>query len=126
MPEARAAERGFTLIEVVVALVIAALLVVILANGAAIARKQLGSAEERRQAVFLAENLLEEKAVAPLGAGPKSGTSNGFMWAIDEIQVETDPRGLFALVQLEARISTKDGHILFSARTRKLKALPRT
>jgi len=119
-------ERGFTLVEVLVSLVIAGLLVAILLNGAATAQSRLRAADVRRKAVFVAENLLEEKAVAPFGAEPHDGTRGGFAWAVDEQIVQADPRGLFALVELHARIASPDGRALFEAHTRKLKALPRT
>ena len=56
------AERGFTLVEVLVALVIAALLSAILLGGAATARARLVHAEQQRKALFVARSLLAQAA----------------------------------------------------------------
>ena len=119
-------EQGFTLVEVLVALVMAALLTTLLIDGSATARSRTARAAEMQKAVFLARTLLARAAVAPIGTSPAQGATNGFGWIVREQVILPDPRRLYGLVELEASVSSPKGVSLFAARTRRLKMLPRT
>lgn len=124
--EAKPGARGFTLVEVLVALVIAAMLTAILLGAATTARARLARAEQRRKAVFVARSLLAENAVAAFDREPKSGSTNGLDWTVGQALIRPDPRGKFGLVEIKAAIADGAGHVLLSARTRRLKAVPQS
>lgn len=121
----RQGSAGFTLVEVLVALVVTALLLAIVMNAAVEAKARLKTAAERSAAVVLADALLAERALAPFEPASRSGEQDRLRWTLAERAIETDPRGLFVLSHIEVEIRGERGARLVAAETRKLKAAPR-
>ncbi len=113
------------MVEVLVALVMAALLTVILLDGASIASGRTARAAQEQRAVLLARNLIMHIRAAPFGVSPSQGTINGLAWTAVERVILRDPRGNEALVDIQLVISDGEGRRLFSAETRRLKRMPR-
>jgi prepilin-type N-terminal cleavage/methylation domain-containing protein len=117
------AEAGFTLIEVLVAFVIAALLMTIVMPAALTASEREKSAEEKERAIRLVSQLVRERAAQPYGLEERKGRQNDLVWHTTETVVRNDPRGFLALTRIEAKVNDADGHLLFSAATRRLRRL---
>ncbi len=115
--------EGFTLVEVLVALIVSSLLLAIVLDGASTGRRRAHVAEEKRLAVLLSDSLLTEAAVKPLGDAPAKGTTNHLSWTVDESVIGSDPRGMFALAVLTATISDGRGHRLFAGELRRIKPM---
>jgi prepilin-type N-terminal cleavage/methylation domain-containing protein len=115
------AEHGFTLVEVLVALVMSALLTAILIDGAHLARQRLQRAEMREHAVFLARDIVTRAQVDGLDRGELSGARNGFTWHVEERPLLSDPRGQFVLVGIHVAINDPAGVELLSVDGRRLK-----
>jgi prepilin-type N-terminal cleavage/methylation domain-containing protein len=119
------AERqgGFTLVEVLVALVVSALLLAIIFDGSIGGRQREKLAADRGKAILLADTLLASAVADAYQQGERSGVSNGLNWAVTERLALVDPRGTMGLVALEAKVSNRTDHALFSAHLLRLKAL---
>ena len=121
VPETNRHESGFTLIEVLVALVVASLLLAIILNRAVIARDRERIANERRLASLLAENLATTTAVVPIANRAARGDSGRLAWTVAEQEVARDPRGFFILSEVNVRVADQSGQILVELTTRRLK-----
>ena len=119
-------EKGFTLVEVLVALVVTALLMAIVLDGAATARERNRKSAEKREAVLLARNLLTRASVGPFQKTPITGTSNGLTWQLSERIERSDRRGLFGLIRIEARITNRKERQLLVVDTLRIKTMPRS
>jgi prepilin-type N-terminal cleavage/methylation domain-containing protein len=117
------AEYGFTLIEVLVALVVSTILIAIVADGAASARRREKAAVQKREVLLLARGLIAEAAAAPYSVEPQSGEINGLRYDVVQRVGAAHRRGLFALIIIDAAIRDKDGRALFSGETRRVKAV---
>jgi prepilin-type N-terminal cleavage/methylation domain-containing protein len=117
------AEQGFTLIEVLVALVVSALLIAIVADGAANARTREKAAQQKREAVLIASGLIAEATAAHYSTEPMIGELNGLRYEVSQRIGVADPRGLFALVLIDATIRDAKGHVLFTGGTRRMKVM---
>jgi len=115
---------GFTLVEVLVALVVSSLLLAIIFDGSATGRRREKAAQESRRALLVADNLLARAAAQPMGAASGQGTSGSLAWSVDETVVSRDPRGLLALVELRANVADDEGHRRFTGALRRLKTVP--
>jgi prepilin-type N-terminal cleavage/methylation domain-containing protein len=122
MPATRASE-GFTLIEVVVALSITALLLMLTMNGALEAKERQQRADDRDEAVLLAARLVYEQTATPAGSSQRSGETERLSWSLTETELARDPRGFFVLDRIEVRLRDRQGKPLYSVSTRKLKPL---
>ena len=100
MTHTNAKEAGFTLIEVLVALVMTAFLLVIIMNGAVQAQARAKAIAERREAVRLATALYAERASADFVEGIVSGDEGRIHWHAEEHIVMRDPRGLLVLSEI--------------------------
>ena len=118
-------ETGFTLVEVLVALVVSALLVVLLIDGARSAIASAHRAKAREQALLIAQAVLTRAQVAPYGQSPAGGSESGFTWTLSEVPVLSDPRGAFVLSGLHVSVKSFNGGELASFDARRLKQLPR-
>lgn len=112
----RQADDGFTLVEVLVALVMASFLLVIVLDGASSARSRSQYAVSHEAGVRLGEAVL-----ARAGSDPDirkgHGSEGGLDWTTTRQVLMADQRGLYALVATQVEV-TKAGHRLerFSAR----------
>lgn len=81
-PPCRAATLGFTLVEVLVAFMIASLALVVLLRIFSTGLNSGAQADSQRRAVFWAESLLDMAGLtAPLAAGDSAGElSGGYRW----------------------------------------------
>lgn len=118
------ADAGFTLVEVLVALVVTALLLSIAMNGAIAAKDRANRAAAKQRAVELAASLVDERKVAPFSAAPANGIEDKLQWSVAERVVMADPRGLMLLSEIEATIVNPAGVRLAEVRVRKLKQAP--
>jgi len=122
MLHAKAASHGFTLVEVIVALVITALLLSIVMAGALEAKARGRVNQERREAVLLARSLAATAVAAKFEPGIKDGEAGNLKWRTEESALARDPRGFFVLSRIRLNVSN-DKATLFTAETRKLKRL---
>lgn len=116
-------EAGFTLVEVLVALVISAFLLAIVFDGSIAGRQREKLAADRGKAILLADTLLASAATDSYQQGERSGATQGLHWIVTERLASVDPRGTAGLVALEAKVSDRKDRELFSARLLRLKAL---
>ena len=113
--------NGFTLVEVLVALVVTGLLLGIVVNAAAEAKQRSRRAEEKSAAILLARDLLARAAVRPPQPGASSGAEGILGWKLTESVAVADPARRYALVELEVTVSATGERPLLRAATRKLK-----
>lgn len=118
-----ARSAGFTLVEVLVALVVSSVLLAVVLDGASTGRRRARVAEDKRLAVLLGDSLLTEAAAKPLGEAPAQGISNRLSWTVGESVIGSEPRGIFALAALTATISDGQGHQLFAGELRRIKRM---
>ena len=115
---------GFTLVEVLVALVVSSLLLAIIFDGSATGRRRVKASQESRRALLLADDLLARAAAQPMGTASVQGTSGPLTWSVDENVISRDPRNLSALVELRTAVADDKGHRLFTGALRRLKTVP--
>lgn len=115
----RRAETGFTLIEVLVALVMASVLLVIIMDGAVAARTRQRAATEHQDAVRLAQSILEQARAGGAMAAIDRGSEGGLDWNIARSVIAADRRGIYALIEIRVDI-TKEGRRLESFTARRL------
>lgn len=123
MPAKLCSEKGFTLVEVLVALVITSFLLGIVMNGALLARRRSNIALQKSEAIFVAQDVLGEAAISPFAEGVRRGKAGSLRWQVNESIAQADPRGQFVLANLAVTVSANDGRSLLTAETRRLKAL---
>lgn len=99
-------QNGFTLVEVLVALVVSALLLAILFDGLIASQERARAQRQASQALTLAASLLEERRDAGVIALSLQGRKNGFAWRVAEEEIARDPRQVFALVGVKAEVGT--------------------
>lgn len=116
-------QSGFTLVEVLVALVVTSLLLAIIFDGSITGRKREKLAADHAKAVLLADTLLADAAAQPYRQGVREGASHGLNWTVSERLASVDPRGAIGLVALDTRISDRDKHQLLTANLLRLKTL---
>ena len=117
--------NGFTLVEVLVALVVTALLVAIIFDGLVSTRRAGKVASARRDAVLLAGHLTALASAGLHEPGTRQGREGTLSWRVTETTLMRDPRGFVALAAIETQVSDGDGVVLVDLPVRKLKALPR-
>lgn len=118
-------ERGFTLVEVLVAFVVTALLLTIVMRGEwqAVGRSKVNYA--RARAFILGRAMLEARKVGSFAEGTQEGDEQALHWSLREMGVMADPRGLLVLSDMRVTVSDPLGRTLFTAGARRLKAMPR-
>jgi prepilin-type N-terminal cleavage/methylation domain-containing protein len=123
-PDPALPRNGFTLVEVLVALVVTSFVMAILFNGALSARDRAHKASQKTAAIQLAGTLATEATVGPFAPGVRSGDAGMLKWQVSETAVMTDPRGFFALAEIQATVAGSDDQVLYKVVTRKLKPVP--
>lgn len=120
-----AREDGFTLVEVLVAFVVAGLLLGIVFETMTGARARKQQMETRMEAVLLAEQLLREDEIGGYRSAPRAGHTDALNWKVEQQVLRLDPTQRWALVEIRAQISEKTAKdpdsVLFAAALRKLK-----
>lgn len=114
------APNGFTLVEVLVALVVTALLLGIVVSGATQAAKREKHSAHKREALLIARERLASASARPFQPGLTRGTAGKLAWEISETIVAADPARHHVLARLSIAISSGSTPLL-SAATRKLK-----
>jgi prepilin-type N-terminal cleavage/methylation domain-containing protein len=113
--------QGFTLIEVIVALVITSIILTLVMNGALDAKARRLRADDRDRAVLLASSLITRQTAAAAGPVERTGKTDRLSWTLRETELARDPRGFFVLDRIEVRLVDRQGKELYSVATRKLK-----
>jgi len=121
----RSSEEGFTLVEVLVALVVSALLLVAIFHASGLALTRLRTVEERRIALLQGSYLLAKATVGDFTGAVRTGAVDNMHWTSDEKPVSLDPRRLLVLARIRITVTGRDGTILFDQSAERLKALPR-
>lgn len=119
----RLKEQGFTLIEVLVALVASALLVSILLDGAVTAKTRQKNLGLQSNAMVLAQANLGKLRVTAGPASTLTGTDKNLHWSLKETEIASDPRQAFSLVEAQITVGTTDKPKLVKLQKRYLKRL---
>lgn len=114
---------GFTLIEVLVAMVVTSLLLILVMNAAVSARERGGKDRVRARAAILARSLLEEAGAQPFHPGERGGAQARLYWSLAEDVVAKDPHGQLVLSESRVTITDPDSGLLYSGSLRTLKSL---
>lgn len=122
----RPAEAGFTLIEVLVALVVTALLLAVVFQGSSAALARLHSTDDRRTALLYGRYLLLRGSVLDYGGGNGQGHQGRLVWSSDEHLILTDNRRLNGLMRVHVAIRDDRGQILFDQSSLRMKLLPQS
>ncbi len=125
-PSWRSAQQGFTLVEVLVALVVTSLILAIVMNGALQAKTRAVGAREKERAVMLARGLIAGRAAAPYDNAARTGQESGLRWSVAERRLATDPRGLLLLAEIDVKVRNANGATLSELQLRKIKAAPQS
>lgn len=120
----RPAEQGFTLIEVLVALVVTSLLLAVEFQGSSAALRRLHDTEDRRGALLYGRYLLLRGSVLDYGGGNGAGQPGRLHWVSDEHLVLTDNRHLNGLMRIHVAICDGSGRSLFDQSVFRMKLLP--
>lgn len=113
--------NGFTLVEVLVALVVTSLLLGVVMNGTIKAAQRETRSAEKRAALLLAREELAQAATRPSAPGITRGTEGELDWQLTETAAAADPSRRAVLAGLSITISGSGATPLLTAETRKLK-----
>jgi prepilin-type N-terminal cleavage/methylation domain-containing protein len=102
------ASRGFTLVEVLVALVVTALLLGVIGNALANSSARVKDDHQRSAALLLAEAELMQRSDAPFAGGETSRGEGPWRIITREMQVVRDPRQLLLLAEVEVEVRDAD------------------
>jgi general secretion pathway protein I len=89
MKTARRGERGFSLIELLVAFSIMAISLGILYNATGSSARSVGDVEQYQHAAVLAESLLTSRDTVPPTGWNETGQAGSFSWSIRSVPFET-------------------------------------
>lgn len=109
-------QSGFTLVELLVALFIAAFMLALLFNGLATANSRAAVRKIQSQSLQLAVFQLEKRVVARSLVSEISGTEDSLDWKLTEEEIARDPRGRFQLVRSEIRVGDASNTITLKRR----------
>ena len=126
MPMTARAERGFTLVEVLVALVVTALLLGVIGNALANSSARVQDDRQRSAALLLAEAELSARSDAPFTEGETSRREGPWRIIARETQVTRDPRQLLLLAEVVVEVRDTDNVRWARLVRRSLKAAPTT
>jgi prepilin-type N-terminal cleavage/methylation domain-containing protein len=120
------ASRGFTLVEVLVALVVTALLLAVIGNALASSSARVQDDRQRSAALLLAEAELMQRSEAPFKEGETIRREGQWRIITREAQVARDPRQLLLLAEVEVEVRGEDGVRWAQLVRRSLKQAPTT
>lgn len=106
--------NGFTLVEVLVALVVTAFVLAILFDASTSAGRRERANRDRWQAILLARQILTEHKAGAFVPGEAAGTDGRLRWKLVESDIRRDPKGLYVLARIDVQISRTGGGILLS------------
>lgn len=118
-------QNGFTLVEVLVALVVTAFLAAILMDGAVSAKMRGQNQKLQMEALVAAQSHIETLRDLPGEPSQLTGQENGIFWSLQEKEVARDPRGAFVFVEASITAGSEDKPKLVSLQKRYLKKLLR-
>lgn len=119
----RAGEAGFTLIEVLVAFVVAAITLGMIFAGVQLAASRERAIADQARAVGLARSQIEQFIAASYKEGEREGIEGRLRWQARERAAMRDPRGLMVLAELHLEIENAKGQRLIAIDRRVLKPL---
>jgi len=119
----RHTEAGFTLVEVLVALVVTSLLLAVILQGSSTALRRLRITEDRRDALLYGRYLLMRGSVLDYGGGNGQGREGALSWTSEEQLAGTDQRRLNALMRIHVIVRDASGRSLFDRSTLRQKRL---
>ena len=120
----RHTEAGFTLVEVLVALVVTSLLLAVVIQGSSNALRRLRVTDDRREALLYGRYLLLRGSALDYGGGNGRGQAGSLDWTSQEQLAGTDQRRLNALMRIHVVVRDASDHILFDRSTLRMKLLP--
>jgi prepilin-type N-terminal cleavage/methylation domain-containing protein len=118
------AERGFTLVEVLVALVVTALLLGVIGNALGNSSARVQVDRQRSAALLIAEAELSARSDAPFAEGETSRREGPWRIITSETQVARDPRQLLLLSEIAVEVRDADNVRWARLSRRNLKAAP--
>jgi prepilin-type N-terminal cleavage/methylation domain-containing protein len=118
------APNGFTLVEVLVALVVASLLLGIVMNGAVDARSRSGHAAQKRASILLARDIVSQSLVAPLREGTRTGAENDLVWRLEERIALSSTAKAHVLVEIAVEVGPQGKPPSFKSSARRIKVVP--
>src|SRR5688500_14889778 len=124
MPPER--QRGFTLVEVLVALIVTSMILAIVMNAALQAKTRGIAVLDKEDAVLLASSIVAARSVAPFDPHNRAGEQGGLRWNVEETAVATDPRGILLLSEIRVSVRDARGVVLSTLHLRKIKAAPQS
>lgn len=116
--------NGFTLIEVLVALVLTASLLGVILAGTGTAAERRAAADLRREAVIAVAARYEIEAASPLFLGERRVEAGRLQLAVSEVDVARDPRGFSALVELRLTALDARHRTIYTLVGRTVKEVP--
>ena len=116
-------EAGFTLVEVLVALVVSGLSLAMIFSAVTLASSRERVVREQARALSFATSTAERFIAAPFDEGTREGTLDGLSWRAQESAMMRDPRGLMVLAGITIEVRNSDGQRLIRLHRRKLKPL---
>lgn len=122
----RYAQQGFTLIEVLVALVVTSLILAIVMNASLQAKSRSVAALDKEEALTLARGLVAGRSVGTFDPATRTGQSGELRWTATERAIAVNPNGLLLLSEIRVAVRDRKGTILSSLEARRIKAAPRT
>src|SRR5688500_9053321 len=125
-PSWHSAHQGFTLVEVLVALVVTSLILAIVMNASLQSKARAVAALDKEEALILARGLIAERSVAPFDWAARAGTSGALEWRGEEEAIAGDRTRQFVLARIRASVRNPAGASLASLEARKIKAVPAT
>ena len=117
-------EQGFTLVEVLVAFVVSAIMLAMILTGSHFAAARSQAITRQKQALAIAVSEIERFRAAPFAEGEHTGSAAGMIWVTREQTLMADPRGLNVLALATVEVRDHHGRRIARLSARKLKRLP--